>query len=81
LITNAKAELVGLLEKHLEMARAGQIAGLVIVATGGPDQISFSTSGALPSTLLAGCEAAKQALLAQLFAPPQRPTLAVPPRT
>lgn len=60
-------DIIAQLERALVQAKAGKIAGIVIVTSHGSDAMSIQTAGLFPCTLAAGCTEAASKLVANLF--------------
>lgn len=71
-------DIIAQLERALTQAKAGKIAGIVIVTSHGPDAMSIQTAGMFPCTLSAGCTEAARTLVANLFAANKRSSLVMP---
>ena len=56
-------------------AKSGQIAGLAVIMSMGPDNVTVASAGGYPASIIMGCEQMKRVLLKKLFAHKKSPIL------
>jgi len=71
-------DVIKVLEQALVAARAGQMAGVVIIAAQGAEQLNLVCAGGFALTMASGCAQMQRQLLDAAFQPQKRSSLVVP---